>query len=167
MMARRFVQSGRFWALFPAILLTSLVTTVLLLVRTALSDPAMAVDDGYYDKALAWDARRTAERQSAQLGFRADANLTRFARNDSAIAVTIVDRTGAPVRGASVTVDAFAIVRSNQVVHATLHEEPDGIYRARLPMNRLGLWELSLTAQRGDERFVTVLRRDLLERPAS
>lgn len=156
------LRRGTFWAALPAILLTALVGTELVLVHKALSDPSVVVEDGYYSKALSWDARRAREEESARLGYRAGVALERAGPGDADVVVTLLDRQGAPVRGAAVDVSAFAIARSNHVLRGTLREAADGTYRGRMPLDRTGRWELSLRAVRGTDHFMTVLRQDLL-----
>lgn len=155
------IRSGTFWALFPVVLLGSLVAVELVLVHEALSDPSMAVEDRYYAKALAWDERRAAERESARLGFHADVALKDAGNGAAEVSLSLVDKTGAPARGAIVDLEAFAVARAGHVVHGRLTEGPDGIYRARLPLDRPGRWEIAVAAVRGADRFTTTLRRDL------
>ncbi|HVW27393.1 MAG TPA: FixH family protein [Polyangiaceae bacterium] len=155
------IRTGTFWALFPVVLLGSLVAVEFVLVHEALSDPSMAVEDRYYAKALAWDERRASERESARLGFHADVSLKDAGNGAADVSLSLVDRTGAPVGGAVVEIEAFAVARAAHVVRGALVQGSDGTYRATLPLDRPGRWEISVKAARGADRFTAVLRRDL------
>jgi nitrogen fixation protein FixH len=123
----------------------------------------MAVEDRYYAKALAWDEQQASERGSARLGLHAAATLRAAGNGTAEVSLSLVDKTGAPVRGAVVEIEALAVARANHVVHGALPEASDGTYRATLPLGRPGRWEISVKAVRGTDRFSTVLRTDLSE----
>jgi nitrogen fixation protein FixH len=158
---RSLVRTGSFWAFVPAGLLTLLIGIQLVLVRRALSDPSVAVEDDYYRKALAWDARRAEALADARLGWQLAADLLSVGADGADVRVVLRDRAGAPVEGARLEVEAFAVARANRVVRATFTETAGGEYRARLPVDRFGLWELSFRAARGGDHFTADLREDL------
>lgn len=159
-MTSSILRHGSFWALVPVVLLGSLVALQLLLVRLVLSDASFSVEKSYYSKALDWDETRARELASAKLGWNVDA-VVAVHGTETEIAVALFDRTGSALHGATVDVEAFAVARADRVVRSKLREDPDGSYRARLPMDRAGRWEFALRASRGTEHFRDVFRRDL------
>lgn len=159
-------ERGSFWAFVPVALLGSLVVLQLVLVRLVLSDASFSVEKSYYSKALDWDATRARELESARLGWNVDATVVSAHGSETEIAVALFDRTGTALHGAKVDVEAFAVARANHVVRAALREDAGGSYRARLPVDRAGRWEITLRASRGDEHFTDVFRKDLTGSPA-
>jgi nitrogen fixation protein FixH len=155
------LRHGSFWALLPVVLLGSLVTVQLLLVRLVLSDASFSVEKSYYSKAVNWDETRARELASARLGWNVDAAVVPVSGSETQIAIALFDRTGSALHGAELTVEAFAVARADHVIRAVLREDADGSYRARLPVDRAGRWEFALHASRGNERFTDVFRRDL------
>ncbi len=153
------------WALFPVVVLGAVVILQLLLVRRVLNDPSFAVENRYYARAMSWDAQRTQDRENARLGWRADVNVIPDGGGSAVVEVRLLDRAGSPLRGAQVGVEAFAIVRSTRILRSLLSESSPGDYRGRLPMNRPGLWELSLAVDRAMEHFTAVVRYDVPSGP--
>jgi nitrogen fixation protein FixH len=161
------MDSGKFWAFVPVGLLGGLVVMVLGFVHIALTDPGFAVQDRYYSRALSWDERLAAERRSASLGWNAELSAVRVPGGVMDVTVKLADRDGQPVGGARVDVTTFAVARSRKVVRATFTKVADGVYRARVPAERGGLWDFSVEADRGTDRFTYAARRDVVEGPAS
>jgi hypothetical protein len=154
-------NSGRFWAIFPAALLGSLVVLQLGMVRRILHDPSFSIEDKYYDKAVSWNDKMAQDRTNARLDFKVNWSIKPTAAGKQDLRVRIVARDGTAITGAHVEVDAFAIARANQVVHGALAEVGDGEYHEELPLNRAGQWELALSARRAGQLFTEVTRRDL------
>jgi nitrogen fixation protein FixH len=162
-MNHRSTNTGLFWALFPVVLLGSLVGMVLFSVHVAVSDPSFAVEEKYYSRATTWDEQLAANRRSSALGWRSNVVTATSPSGQTNLMVSLVDRDGHPVQGANIDVEAFAVARSRRVVRAALHEEAAGQYRASLPTDHAGRWQLSLDATRGEDRFASTVRRDLPE----
>lgn len=161
------IDKGTFWAFVPVALLGGLITTVLGLVHIALTDPGFAVQDRYYSRALSWDEHLAAERRSAALGWRAELTAVRVPGGTMDVTVKLVDRGERVIDGALVEVAAFSVARSRKVVRATFVKTPDGAYRARFPAERGGLWDFSIEATRGTDRFTYGVRKDVPEAPGS
>jgi nitrogen fixation protein FixH len=147
---------------WPGIIIGFLVLNVCItaaLITSAVSDPSYAIEPDSYQKALAWDATQAQMAANARLGWTAAGNVS--SRQDCAslrvLNLKMQDRTDAPIVGANVTIEAFAQTRSAQRLRATLSENDPGEYGASLPFHRNGLWEIRLTAKRGEETFTTRL----------
>ena len=65
----------------------------------------------------------------------------------------MVDGEGAPVEGASVSVEAFPIARASWIERIDLASRGQGFYSGACRLSRGGLWEFRVTAVRGDDRF--------------
>jgi hypothetical protein len=148
------------WAAVPAVLLTGLIGTQLVLLSGALRDPSFSVEERYYDKAVAWDSERAQERKNAELGWQLDVDARITSARTTRLVVRCVDRDGADVQGARVKVEAFHNARAGQIFRADLTEEASR-YSAELPAARAGLWEFRLEAIKNGVRFTEVVRRDV------
>lgn len=155
------IVRANIWAFVPATLLVSLIGFQLWLVRNAVSDPSFVVEDGYYAKAVSWNATMAQERENARLGFSLDVQVTPDADRNSRVIVRLVARDGTPITGAMVTGEAFFVARANKPVAATFSERDRGSYEASLRTTHSGLWEFRFAVQRGAERFTHVVRRDV------
>jgi len=149
------------WPWVPALLLVSLLGTQLAVLASALDDPSFAAEPDYYRKALDWDARQAAVRDSRALGWTARVTAGPATHASRAVSLSLIDAHGAPVSGAIVRAIAFANARSTQIRELTFLEAAPGIYRAELGPARLGIWELRCTATREKQRFETTLRVEL------
>lgn len=148
------------WAAVPAVLLTGLIGTQLVLLSGALHDPSFSVEEQYYDKAVAWDARQAQERKNAELGWHFDVHARITPARTTRLVVRCVDRDGAEVRDVHVKVEAFHNARAGQILRADLTEE-GASYSAELPAARAGLWEFRLEAVKNGVRFTEVVRQDV------
>ncbi len=131
----------------------------------ATRDPSFSVEPNHYQKALAWDAFSARQRASQTLGWKVEAD-TETATDDAhtrGIACRILDRVGTPITGATVSLLAFAHARGDERIQVDLVEAKPaeqagpGVYRARAPLLREGIWELRFVARRGAERFTSTL----------
>jgi nitrogen fixation protein FixH len=150
--------------LWPAVIVGALAVHVvasLVTVWIATSNPSYAVEEDYYQKALAWDASRDQKRHNTALGWRLDAEVTAAASTggDPTLAVRLVDRDGRPLDGATVAVAAFHNARADEILRAELAAKGDGLYSCGLAMRRSGVWELRFTVDRGGERFTHTVTR--------
>jgi nitrogen fixation protein FixH len=147
------------------ILLTSVVIqgTALIL---ALADPSFAVEADYEWKARNWDKLRRQAQSSDALGWSFDQQTAPApTAGEVQVRVTLVDRDGAPVRGAEVEVATFHNARAGQVLTSRLPEVEEGIYGETLPMRRSGVWEFRVEITRGGERFEGKVRKSVLSTP--
>jgi nitrogen fixation protein FixH len=147
---------------WPAIIVGALTVHALAWVAVAVlatSNPSYAVEEDYYDKAVAWDAKRHQDAVNADLGWTLDATVIPATSpgGPAVLTATLVDRSGEPVDDAAIAVEAFHNARADLILHAQLGVDGGGRYTAELPMRRNGRWELRFTAQRGSERFTSVV----------
>jgi len=127
------------------------------LMLVATRDASFSVEPDYYRKAVEWDRTMAQEERNAALGWSASARFGEGIPAGSRLVVRVVDRAGAPIDGARVSVEAFASARASQVARLTLEAEPHGIYAAPAPAGPGGLWEIRLTVTRGDQVFTGVV----------
>jgi nitrogen fixation protein FixH len=132
---------------------------MLAVIFIATRNPSFSVEPDHYQKALAWDRLAARQQASRLLGWQAE--VSTGAQLDDArtrrLECRILDRDGKPVTGATVTILAFAHARGEDRLHVNLHEAEAGVYAARAPMARPGLWELRLSALRGADLFTTTI----------
>ncbi len=147
---------------WPAIIIGALTVHALAWIAVAVlatSNPSYAVEEDYYDKAIAWDAKRHQDAVNADLGWSLQAAVTAptVAGGPAVVSATLVDRDGLPVDGATVAIEAFHNARADLILRAQLDAAGAGRYTAELPMRRDGRWEMRFTVERGFERFTAVV----------
>jgi len=132
----------------------------------ATSNPTYAVEEDYYQKALAWDASQAQAARSAALGWQVEPTIERaeLPGSEPVILLAITDRSGEPLEGATVSLEAFHNSRADRILRVVLESSSAGLYRAQLPMHQNGQWELRLAVTRGEDYFTTALRRYLVVR---
>jgi hypothetical protein len=151
---------------WPVLIIGALAVHVvvsLLTVVVATSNPSYAVEEDYYQKALAWDARRAQERRNLELGWQLDFEiaLPETAGGDPQLVVHLGDRSGRPLDGARVAVAAFHNARADQIARVEPTAAGDGAYACPLAMRRSGRWELRFTVDCDGERFTRTITRDI------
>lgn len=148
------MKRGTQWPVaIAAILILSSAGQVLFAV-VASRDKSFAVEGDYYEKAVHWDGELAQRRENALLGWTVSPTLHLGTGNgDGSIAVELRDSAGAAITGATVRVLAMHNARANRQLSATLSEIGGGAYRAELPAQRPGEWELRFSVERGAERF--------------
>jgi nitrogen fixation protein FixH len=129
-------------------------------VTLATADPAWRVVPHYHEQALQWDGVVAARAASDRLGWNVSItpDETRSADGRRSLTVTLVDSLGRPVEGATVTVELWHHARPDALT--TVRCEPStepGRYLGAARMNRTGLWQVEIAAQRRDERFAKSL----------
>ncbi len=139
------------------------VVVSLVVVYVATSDPSYAVEENYYQKAVAWDEKRAQDRTNEDLGW-----LLEFAVEPPALPgkqptleVNLLDAHDEPLTGATVTVEAFHNARGDDIIRGVMTEAGEAVYRASLPMRRNGRWELRFTVDRGGNHFTHTETRHL------
>lgn len=125
-------------------------------------DKAFAVEGNYYEKAVHWDAELAQRRENSSLGWKVTPTLRLGTGNgDGTLAIELRDSSGTPITGAQVSVLAMHNARANRQLSATLSEVGGGAYKAALPAQRPGEWELRFSVTRGTEHFTISERVDV------
>lgn len=153
------------WPLLIAGLLTLHAAGMVTFAVIASSDPSHAVEKDYYRKALHWDEHRAQLAADAALGWKAEVTARPAQPGLAAVTISLTDRDGRPVTGASAHLEAFHMARGKRILESGLEETAPGVYTATLPMRRDGKWELRLRARRGGDLFTAVLKRYLVVTP--
>lgn len=154
------------WPIGIAVILAVSVAANVFMFRLANGDPSFAVEPDYYRKAVHWDDELAQRRHNVELGWRTTAALTPAGDGGAELRVWLTDSTGAPLDGATVRAQAFAVGRAADVSNLTLvasAHPAGGSYAARLPAARAGRWELRLEATRGADRFTAVERLETMQ----
>jgi hypothetical protein len=135
------------------------------IVLASAQDPSFAVEPDYERKAAHWDDVMRERAASDRLGW--SATLDTMATGNGRVAVTLglADGGGAAVARARVRVAAFHVAFAGRILEADLIETAPGSYAATLPMQRPGLWEFRVEAERDREKFVRTLREKVACRP--
>jgi nitrogen fixation protein FixH len=157
-------KGGWFWALVPVALLTASVAGVGTMASIAARDPGFALEKNYYDRAVHWDRSQAQAAENARLGYRLSGEVV-ASGGASEVVLRFVDRSGAPVPGAHLTVEAFANARARDRRPLTFVEGENGSYRATLADARPGLWELRVDASVGGDHFTDAVRVDVPRSP--
>jgi len=157
---------------------TSIIVGMLLLqvvlcaigVTAALRGKGVMVEADYYNKALHWDDQAALVRASNELGWKTELSVgaTATTGGDRALLLRLVDKAGAPIENAMVSVAFFHHARPLELRQAELKSAGGGLYVSSVPLDRKGIWEFRLTIHRvvtgaKDEMYVATLQRDLLE----
>ncbi|MCU0635620.1 MAG: FixH family protein [Gemmatimonadaceae bacterium] len=148
------------WPIGITAILALTVGGNLVVYRLANDDPAFAIEQDYYRKGVQWDSTLARRAESVALGWRITPTV---AREGDALRLTVDarDAAGAPMTGAAIRAEAFAIARSQQQDTVSLTEAAPGTYTARLPHARAGLWEVRLDVQHATHRWASVTRLDV------
>ncbi|HEX5044696.1 MAG TPA: FixH family protein [Candidatus Polarisedimenticolaceae bacterium] len=139
---------GWIWPLLLGGLLVTGVGVNLLLLVVATGDPSFAVERDYYQKGMEWDRTLAQGRANARLGWTLACGV-----RAGTLSVVLQDRSGTPITGAVLAVEAFHNARAGQVVTGRLVDAGNGAYERQLPIVRPGLWEMRFRAVRGQDVF--------------
>jgi len=137
------------WIALVVGLLVGNVLAVVILIGAAGGDTHRRVLPDYYDRAVAWDGAMAEAETSARLGWRGAVRIR--ARE---LELSLVDRAGAPLVGAAVTVRGLPRGHADEPVAVTLTAAAPGVYRGSVPGERAGLHDVAIVAERGGERWV-------------
>jgi nitrogen fixation protein FixH len=151
---------GTFWMLVPVVLLGASVIGVGSIASIAAHDPGFALEKNYYERAVHWDRQAAEWAEDERLGYRLALAVAPVPAG-AELAVRVADHAGAPLHGASVRVEAFAVARSAERRTLELVEGADGSYRAALAGTRPGLWEFRCVVTAGSDRYTEVVRADV------
>ena len=150
------MKKGAAWPYLIAGALALHVVVSLVVVFFATSDASYAVEEDYYQKAIDWDQKRAQDRTNASLGWRFEFEVLPPEQpgDQPRLEVTLRNEAGDPLTGATVTVEAFHNSRSDDILRASLLEiDEPGVYRATLPMQHNGRWEMRFVVERDGQRL--------------
>lgn len=162
---RTAANKGLFWALFPVGIMLFSVIVNIAFIRAATSDPSFTPEERYYEKAVRWPEVMAAAEASARLGWTHGLAVTPGTAGTAAVTLTLADRTGAPVTGAAVTLEATANLAARDVQRPTLTETVPGRYTGVMTTRRSGLWQVAVKAVRGGDVFARAVTVELTPRP--
>lgn len=154
------IRKDRIWPVIVVLVLGAYVTFGIVAARLASNDPNHAIEPDYYRKAVTWDSAMAQERENVALGWQVTPTLGPVGGPLTTFALALRDSARGPVAGAQVSVEARQVAHAEDVVRATLLADSAGVYVARMPFVRAGLWEIRVLATRGSERFATSVRMD-------
>lgn len=152
------MNAARRWPLALALVLVLTIAGNVVVYVLANRPDSLAIEPDYYRKAVAWDSTRAVEARSRALGWRLTASLAAPSGARALFEALVADSTGAPLAGARVRVEVFAIARADERLLAALAEAAPGRYTLALPVTRAEWHEVRLTAERAGDRFVARLR---------
>jgi len=157
------MKPGSWWPMMIAGALAFHVISSLVVVYVATSDPSYAVEDDYYQKAVAWDEKRAQDRTNEDLGWSLEFKVTPPERpgDQPTLDLTLFDADGGSLAGAAISVEGFHNARGDDIVREMLTDVGNGVYSATPQMNRDGRWELRFTVDRGAEHFTHTETRHL------
>lgn len=158
------MKQGWYWPLLIVVLLVvGGIGPNLILLAFATGDPSFSVEPDYYEKSLRWDERLAQDRRNAELGWTLGIATLTAPLPEGGVELTarLADRSGAPIEGATVTLEAFHNARAADVLVLSLRDVGGGSYGARLLARRPGLWEFRFVVRRGGEVFTRTLTEDV------
>jgi len=130
-------------------------------IYAAANGPGAAVPEAdYYRRALAWDVTQAEHSRSVALGWTASAEFGARTPRGTPLRITLLDAVGRPLVGARVAVRGVHNLDQGRTQHWSLEPSGLGVHEAVLSLPREGRWELRVVAERGSDRFVTVLHAD-------
>lgn len=129
-------------------------------------DPSHLVFEDYDERAVNWDSWQETMRASAALGWQSDLRIGADAdvTGQRELLLTLVDRSGQPVRGAAVDLRLYHRARAAEAVTVSLQELLPGEYVTSFRPQHAGIWNFEVTANRGTAKYLAVLK---IEVPAA
>jgi len=116
------------------------------------------VSKDYYERSKTYDQELTQRETSRQLGWRI--SLIPPGDETTSLAVWITDRSGAPLQGLTGELRAYRPSDASLDQSLPLNESPaePGMYRTAPAALQKGLWEFTVSLNRGDAAFAETIR---------
>lgn len=152
------MKRGWSWPAAVIAILGATVAANIWLIRVASADPSFAVEERYYQRALAWDDELAQRDANAALGWRTAATIAPVTRAGAAMRVRLTDAAGQPIDDAAVVARVVAVARAGEPVDVALHADSLGGYVGEIAIDRAGLWEIRYDVRRGTTRFTATER---------
>lgn len=153
-------SAERAWPLAIGAVLALTVAANVAMYAAANGPGAPVPEADYYRRALAWDVTQAEHSRSVALGWTAHAEFATRAPGGTRLRITLLDAVGRPVEGVRVAVSGVHNLDQGRTQHWSLEPSGPGVHEASVRLPRDGRWELSVVAERGRDRFVTVLHAD-------
>lgn len=150
---RGLVASGAIWPIGIVALLAMNMSIVGVTVFYATSDPSVAAEPNYYEKAVKWDQVASQARLNERLGWHIELAVERAA--GGTLIARIADASGRPLENAEVAVEAFHNARSGERRQLVLVERSAGTYACGLGADRPGRWRLRLAVHKEQQIFTS------------
>jgi len=133
-------------------------------ISLAVGRGSIGVIPDYYQKGVEWDQHKAALAESDRLGWEVDILPAReiSVRGERELVLEVRDVDGMPVIGAAVNLTMYHHALASDQVQVELVESDPGRYTARPKMRREGIWDFSIEAVRGEERFILVEKKYVL-----
>ncbi len=154
------MKKGMGWPIGIVVILSATVLSNMAVIVLTGDDPSFAVEPDYYKKAVAWDSSQALATRSDALAWHAQAYVTPMPSGASTLTIALTDANGEAVRDATVRGELLHIARASDMQRVQFVATASGAYEAVVPMQRAGMWELRLHADRNSEQFVRTLRID-------
>jgi FixH len=154
-------RRGLFWPLFLVALLVGHVGILSVAAYIASSDPSVAAEPDFYEKALAWEQNQKLVREPAEDGYEVtpllEPHSSATGQGQLSLALT---REGQPLPQSTVSATIFHAARSGDRQHLTLTERKPGLFVAPANLHRDGRWEVrfELTTPERVYRFVRTIK---------
>ena len=146
------MNKGAFWPIAIAGVLGVTVVANGFILYEANHGPT-AVEPDYYRKAVDWDSTLAQETRNGVLGWQLTASLGK----DGELAARLASASGAPIEGATISVQGFAIAYDGELT-TDLTARPGAQYNGIVRLSHGGLHELRFLVRQGRDRFTAVLR---------
>ncbi|MBV6658853.1 MAG: FixH family protein [Devosiaceae bacterium] len=121
-------------------------------VTLALSTFTGLVSTNAYERGLAYDEVIEAERAQEARGWQMALDMPALSGDGQQAAITLTDRNGEALAGATVVMLAERMTRYAQQVRVSLTDQGDGLYAAPISFPISGRWLISVLADIGGER---------------
>lgn len=155
-------KRGRIWPVMLVGLLVAGAGANVAFMLVAIGDPSSAAEPDYYKKSLRWDTTRAEEQHSEALGWSVSIGAQKGSALGAEIVASVRDRSGVPLEGAHVEVEAFHNARSGNRLNVTLAPAATvGEYRVAVPPLKPGLWEFRVRVSIGKELYTHTLQQDV------
>ena len=154
------MKPGSGWPIGIVAILATTIGVNIAVMRIAGNDPSFAVEPDYYRKAVAYDSTMAQAESNRALGWSAVASIIGTEEGRPQLLVRLADSAGVSIDDAAVSVVAMYVARAASPDTLTLEFVRNGEYAGILNDAHAGQWEVRVTAQRGAERFTSVLRTE-------
>lgn len=152
------------WMFVPVAFLLLCVVTQLTTLYLSLSGDAAAVEPDYYSKAVNWDDERRQRAANELLDWDIDLTLepVDLRRGTFRVAIEAHDPSGAPIEDAVVLVTAAHVTHADSPITARPVSTGTGQWNTQLQLQHTGRWEFDVEIVRGDDRFTTLVSRQIV-----